>query len=246
MSDYLNRYDTLTAHKAPDAVGMYAWYGRLDAGILDWQYELVDGKDVGINRFRTLLQKHTSRLTPPPLVTTAVTTFSTLYKGTLEEQGINFLRSTLDSIAEASNSQDGVEATSAKLLLDAIEQPKMRAWLVKIFSVVNPIISAPIYIGVAKSLNERLGTHVSHLQKFSAAIAKEPLRRKELLQGPKSSFGSRAIGMGFTLESLEVWTLNLEQLLEVSNPSEKDNLRAVAEAAEWLLNRWHRPMLGRK
>jgi hypothetical protein len=246
MPDYLTRYDTLTAYKAPDAVGMYAWYGRLDAGMLDWQYDLVNGEDVGINRFRTILQKHTSRFTPPPLVTTAASTFSTLYRGMLEEQGINFLRSTLDAVTESSNSQDNIEATSAKLLLDAIEQPKMRAWLVKIFSAVNPIISAPIYIGVAKSLNERLGTHVNHLQKFSAAIAKEPLRRKELLQGSKSSFGSRAIGMGFTVESLEVWTLNIEQLLEVNNPSEKDNLRAVAEAAEWLLNRWHRPMLGRK
>jgi hypothetical protein len=246
MGEHFVRYDSLTAHKAPDAVGMYAWYGRLDAGILDWQYELVEGKDVGINRFRILLQKHTSRFTPPPLVTTAATTFSALYKGTLEEQGINFLRSTLDAITVSSAGQDDVEATSAKLLLDAIEQPKVREWLVKIFSVVNPIVSAPIYIGVAKSLNDRLGTHVNHLQKFSAAIAKEPLRRKELLQASKSSFGSRAIGMGFTIESLEVWTLNLEQLLDVDNPSEKDKLRAVAEAAEWLLNRWHRPMLGRK
>lgn len=248
---HLQRFDSRTISKAPTCVGLYAWYGRLDAGIKDWELELVNGIDAGVYRFTKLLQQHTSRYQAPPLATKAKGNFAITYEGLLEERSLNFLQTILSNEENLSFEHDENDSqettrnkTRAKRLHETVERYKTRKWLVNVLRITTPILSSPVYIGVSDNLNTRLNTHLKELRDLSEATKHNPTDRESLLGAPDSSFAKRAIGMGFSTESLEVWTLNLETALGVSN--DPVNLRIMAEAAEWLLNRWHRPTLGRR
>lgn len=248
---HIERFDSRTIAKAPSCVGLYAWYGRLDAGLKDWELELVNGIDAGVYRFTKLLQQHTSRYQAPPLKTKAKGSFAITYEGSLEERSLNFLQTILNreerfsfEFDENDSNETTRNKTKAKHLHDTVDRHKTRGWLVDVLRITTPILSSPVYIGVSENLNNRLGTHLKELRDLSEATKHNPTNRESLLNAPKSSFASRAIGMGFSTESLEVWTLNLETALGVSN--DPASLRTMAEAAEWLLNRWHRPTLGRR
>lgn len=51
--------------------------------------------------------------------------------------------------------------------------------------------------------------------------------------------------MGFSVDTLTAWTLSLTRL-QPDTSIDVNTLRSVAETAEWLLNRWYRPMLGKR
>ena len=107
----------------------------------------------------------------------------------------------------------------------------------------TPFAAAPIYVGVAKNLNDRLRQHTEQLFKLAELIRKNPENKRKLLESDKSTFASRALATGFNEDTVVVWTLNLDSLFQ---GVEREDLRAVAESAEWLLNRWHKPLLGKR
>ncbi|MEO1268522.1 MAG: hypothetical protein AAFX99_10520 [Myxococcota bacterium] len=240
-----DRYTCMTVGQATTGVGLYAWYGVLDAGPKDWELDLDGDTDRGIERFRALLGRHTLRYTPPALAATAKGTFSTFYQGNLEEQSASALRRVLTDGHEPNDEEESpYTILRAKRLSETLESAQMRGWLVQTLGVATPILSAPIYVGVSDRVQERLSTHVRQLRQFSHAVAARPEDRQQLLEAEKSSFASRAVGMGFTVDTLEVWVLDIERLLDGEH--DKAKLRTLVEAAEWLLNRWHRPLLGRR
>ena len=152
-----------------------------------------------------------------------------------------------DTLSAAGNNQEenSYDHQRAPKLQASLESRDARLLMVKALEIAMPVLSAPIYVGVATCLNTRLSQHVNDINKLSSAVNDDPEVRQRLREKGKSNFAQRAVAAGFTPESLQVWTCNLDLLIE-DLESQSHDARAVAEAVEWLLNRWHRPYLGRR
>lgn len=245
LLEHFARFTIESISQVPDKVGLYAWYSRVAAGPADYEVDLQDGRDAGIKRFRMLLQRHTERHTAPPLRTDAHGAFSAHFGGLLEDLTVRTLQIALSG--RVVDEADDYERKRTTALNDSIEQPRLRRALVETLRVSTPVLAAPLYIGISINLRSRLAVHVSQFQRLSDLVRRDPGARSQLQAQPKS-FAIRAVARGFTAEHLEVWALDLQTLLledEGKNAS-PDQLRQVAEAGEWLLNRWYRPYLGRK
>lgn len=243
--EHFVRFTTKDISQVPARVGIYAWYSRTAVGPADYRVDIRQGRDIGVDRFRSVLQRHTERHTAAPMVTDARGTFSMHYAGVLEDRTAETLKAVLSG--EAFDSASDYESGRSRALADSIEKPELRAQLVRALGVSSPVLSAPLYIGISVNLRDRLATHTRQLQRLSDLVRREPTARKQLQSNPKS-FAVRAIARGFTEEHLEVWVLDLQALLldEPDGAASPEELRAVAEAGEWLLNRWHRPYLGKR
>jgi hypothetical protein len=109
-----------------------------------------------------------------------------------------------------------------------------------------PVFSAPIYIGKAKNLRNRLIEHATTFRKYHDAIAREPHRREELLEHLRKQdpdFGARAAVLNFGADELKVipWQIQDSVSVDLTEAEQED----IATALEWLLNRWYRPICGR-
>lgn len=113
--------------------------------------------------------------------------------------------------------------------------------MVKLLPKCTPFLAAPIYIGVTDSLKERLRSHVSGLRRMQSGLRGESPPKD--FDGDESEFAVRAAKMGFNVENLYVVTLTTA---DSDDRLDEDQVRSISEAVEWFLNRWHRPLLGKK
>ena len=244
VETYYQLFSLETVSQAPKAAGLYAWYAGLNAGLKDWELEVVDGIDVGTDRLRNLLKRHTDRYCFRELETTALGAFSQTWSGHLQDQTANTLRSVL---AEPTDFQEqaNYDQQRAPKLLSTLESRDKRQLMVKALEIALPVLSAPIYVGVAECLHKRLSQHVREINQLTSSVIKDPASRQRFRKEKKTNFALRAIAAGFSPENLQVWTFNLDLLIEELGSKTQD-ARTVAEAVEWVLNRWHRPYLGRR
>lgn len=91
---------------------------------------------------------------------------------------------------------------------------------------VVPFISAPLYVGETTGLRGRLLEHLKQLEQFG----KDPESIDE------TDFAGRAARLDLVPDLLQVWYVSFEYSMSHS----------VIVAIQDLLNRWHRPVLGRK
>jgi len=246
MSDkllkYYQEFSLETVSEAPNATGLYAWYASLNAGPKDWEMQIVDSEDKGIERLRNILRKQTDRFGFRTLETKAIGPFSQTWTGQLNDQTSNVLKDILSSSNDTQN-QDSNNEKGAPKLQASLESPDSRYLLVKALESASPFLSSPIYIGVAENLNSRLSDHARDIKKLTSKVAKDPGARDTLKKLSKKSFAIRAVVSGFSPANLLVWTFNLDSLAEDLEIDTQEH-RTVAEAAEWILNRWNRPYLG--
>lgn len=249
FKDFVEHVDILTPltiHRAPDSVGLYAWYGQIAFGPKDWEQQILSGVDEGEKTCRSLLQRHTTRYSSPKINIEGRGTFSTTWRGTLDDVTIERLRATISGDTDHSENNSKGSAEELKRLerfQHVLRRSDLRGTLLKVLKVCTPFVSAPIYVGVATSLRDRLKTHTDQFFKLSQAVAKNPERKRELLESDNSNFASRALAMGFNEDNVIAWTMNLSSMFHAVG---RDDLRSVAESAEWLLNRWHKPLLGKR
>ncbi len=231
--------------QAPHSVGIYAWYSKFDAGPRDWKMEVAtdDGRDLGIERTMSTVARHSARFFTPPLNVEVDGRLLERWKGRLTSVASERMRAKLatDSESDSSNG-DGSDGNGAGALRKVVARPRLRGELVRLLSTTSPLFTAPLYIGVSDNLHRRLGSHVRDLERFTHAVERDPDAQSRL-QEADLNFAMRAAGAGFRPGALEVWTLNLETLADDVPP---DELRVLIEAVEWLLNRWHKPQLGRR
>lgn len=241
----IRSYRCQDVDEAPEDVGLYAWYARLDAGPPDWNLDLQNGLDAGVPRFRSLLKRHSERFVPAPIALTGRSPFSATWSGSLESD-VADLFNALEGHAPDGGDPCDPDTTyrkrRAERLMETTASPELREALVQTLAAATPFLTSPIYIGVTKHLRTRLGRHRAQLLEEAAALRKDPGRREALLKS--SDFGARAAAAGFSASELVVWTVNLTQTL--AGVTDRERQRVVAEAGEWLLNRWHRPLLGRR
>ena len=217
---------------ADEAPGLYAWYATLVFGAADWQHALdARGCDLGMSRFGLLLSDQTMRLVPPTIRIGAVGHLWARWSGPLEEGGS-------EEIKKAIGLTHKSPAAGPAALRSVMQREDLRQATAELLSTCAPQVTAPIYIGVATSLRTRLKQHRTDLRdgiaaKNAAGGTPPPELRK--------SFGGRAAAAGFTEDMLSVATFPIS-----GGPLNVDDRRTVAEAAEFLLNRWSRPILGRQ
>jgi len=241
---------------APASPGLYAWYGKLDSPIADYKRQIDnDGNDIGEIRFRRLLAKHLERYELSPFVVTGRGTFGTKWAGSLSDESVNIVQRAVlgDELGEDT---DPYIREFAKSLSKVAERESYRAALLDVLSRAYPAISAPIYIGVATSLKDRLSEHVGLYRQLRDAI-KDPEQdlekirrfvertdRGEAKDGKKAGFSHRAVAQGFQPDHLFVAVLPLDDFIDSDIPVKVK--REIAEVGEWLLNHWHRPFAGRR
>lgn len=244
IEKYYQVFSVETVSQAPKATGLYAWYAGLNAGLKDWELEINDGIDAGTERLRKLLRRHTECYSYREIETTALGAFSQTWTGMLEDRTADILRDVLAE-PETVQEQENYDQKRAPKLRSSLESRDARYLIVKALESTIPIISAPIYVGVAECLNTRLSQHVRELNKLTNTVIKDPNSRQRLRKEKKTNFALRAVAAGFSPENLQIWTFNLESLVNDIGVQSQDP-RTVSEAIEWVLNRWHRPYLGRR
>lgn len=241
---YYQIFSLETVSQAPRATGLYAWYAGLNAGLKDWELEVIDGVDVGTERLRSLLKRHTDRYCVQELETTALGAFSQTWVGQLQDQTANTLRNVLAE-PNGVQEQESYDQKRAPKLQSTLESRNARRLMVRALEIAMPVLSSPIYVGVADCLQTRLAQHVREVNKLASTVNNDPSTRQRLREVKKTNFAVRAIAAGFSPDNLQVWTCNLDLLVEELGSKSQD-ARTVAEAVEWVLNRWHRPYLGRR
>jgi hypothetical protein len=219
--------------RAEDEPGLYAWYATLVFGTADWQQRLdtTTGSDLGMAAFGQLLAAQTSRLTPPTIRVGAVGHLWARWAGQLDEGGS-------PEIQKAIAQTHASPAAGPSALRKVVQREDLRQATAEVLSTCAPRVSAPIYIGVATSLRARLRQHVASLREGIDAIATNGGMAPDHL---RKSFGGRAAEAGFTEDLLSVATFPI-----APGALTVDDRRTIAEAAEFLLNRWTRPILGRR
>jgi hypothetical protein len=159
IEKYYQVFSVETVSQAPKATGLYAWYAGLNAGIKDWELDVVDGVDAGTDRLRKLLFRHTDCYSFRELETKALGSFSQTWAGQLQDQTADILRNALAKPDEIQES-DTYDLKRAPKLQSTLESRNARSLMVKALETAIPILSAPIYVGVADCLKTRLSQHV--------------------------------------------------------------------------------------
>jgi hypothetical protein len=232
---------------APQSPGIYAWYGKLDSPIADYKRQIDEaGKDMGEVRFRRLLAKHLERYELAPFILASKGTFGATWAGCMTDNSASVVqRAVLGE--ELGEEIDPYIRQFAELLSVVSEKEEYRHALVEVLERAYPAISAPIYIGVAENLRERIGVHVSRYKQLRDAIDGQEENFEKLRQHVKKNggqFADRAILYGFQPDHLFVTILPLDEFVDEKIPLKKK--KQIAEVGEWLLNHWHRPFAGRR
>jgi hypothetical protein len=206
---------------APQSPGLYAWYGKLDSPIADYKRQIDEaGNDMGEIRFRRLLAKHLERYELAPISLTSRGTFGATWGGTMRENSASVIQRAI--LGEELNDEiDPYIRDFAASLSVVSEKEEYRHALVEILEHAYPAISAPIYIGVAENLRERLSEHVSRYRQLRDALSKQEdgfERLSNYVAEKGGQFADRAIVYGFQPDHLFVTVLPLDDFLDEHIP----------------------------
>lgn len=233
----IHRFVCESIDSAPDATGIYAWYGVPRIGVADWK-DLTSGE----RRLRDLLRRHTERMMDQPIRLHARSRFGATWDGEMVNTTLRYLAAALSGvpIEKKNETEDESEdSVRAPKLQDSLKHESTRSVLVSALQACAPIFSTPLYIGVADKLRRRLREHREELYEYDEAVTSGKWTRDAVRF--RGSFAARAVGADFSPDQLVVYAWNLEPLAP-----EISDLRDLAEALEWLLNRWNRPVFGRR
>lgn len=235
--------------QAPVGPGIYAWYVTLPVGPADLIRDIMPGTGVdrGEQQLRDVLARHSQKHVPPPLNVTAQAAFQSVFAGTLKSTLNKTFADELEPSGDASGqTEEGYDAVGRQDLKFVLKQQRTRKALVDLLGAATPYLTAPIYIGTSGRLRTRLAQHADELERLWDALGKDPSlrdRMDQIVQSKKSTFAVRAIALGFSPDQLTVQILDAREVLE--GDFSEDQLKMLATASEWLLNRWHRPIAGR-
>jgi hypothetical protein len=230
----LQRYAFRDIDQSPLGPGIYAWYAIAPVGRRDWEPCIRGDRDLGAHNFLRLLANHTRRFAQITLKVSAESSFDTEWKGVLEDTGIESLAQMLQG------SQTTAEDESTLRAL--VNTPALREVFATALNATSPILASPVYIGRATCLKTRLKDHSDRISLLTRRCNEDPSYRDRLPE--KDIFADRAVKTGFTDSTLDVHTYDLTPYRDAGFTDEQ--LTAVAVSMELLLNRWYRPLLGRK
>lgn len=223
--------------RAPQVPGLYAWYVRPSLFKADIKTSCIGGEDVGQARTRAVLARHTARFDPPTRKLYGRSSFGGKWRGEMVDQGRQRIRHTL--LQKAPGGKTSIEFK----IHAATSTESKREYLSNILGAAHPLMAAPLYIGVTNNLRRRLREHSDgfietkdYCQRIDGYLAK----LKDQIDWRSADFAHRAAAAEFSSDNLFVVLLPLESCYDESEHED------ILHAAEWLLNRWYTPPLGRK
>lgn len=218
---------------APDTPGLYVWYGRLSVGPADWDESITESNADAKSQLLKALRAHTIKHRQQPLQLNATANFTTRWTGDLPPA----LPDNWNDDGTGTWASDG-----ENLLAKITSTNETRKKLLTLLDSSFPLFCSPLYIGLAieQSLRSRLGRHRSQLLRHWENLNRNPDYTIRITH--PANFADRAIKLGFSPEDLYCYTIHLGGAEESENLNENANL---LRSAEWLLNRWANPILGR-
>ncbi len=240
------KFTCSTVSQAPESPGLYAWYSKVDIGDSDYVKQIFEGKDEGATRFRASLARHTGRHNLPDMHVHIHSSFESEWKATISELTTErFVETLYGNPPVDEQAEQGIKKRLAALD-KSFETQKTRQLFKRILEDSVPIFASPIYIGVSDNLRRRLTEHVQYLQRLARALDREPQQREDLRRSASQSglFAARALAAGFDENLLEVHIQDFSEF--AGGEFTVEQLRDIAGSAEWVLNRWHKPYLGRR
>jgi hypothetical protein len=223
------------ASEAPDAPGLYVWFGRLRLGEADWKSANAGGQEAARENLWRSLSEHCAKYGKQEIDVKAVANFGTIWTGRLHEQ-----------IAKRwSQIMRGALSDEMRSLFDRVhENDESRELLVRVLDQAFPKLLSPLYLGktTQQTLAERLTQHANRfLELWDQAAFDEELASK---LGEPKSFAERAFSMGFTPDDLHFSCLAVRAVQGAGVSLAR--LEDAISAAEWILNRWNTPLLGKE
>jgi hypothetical protein len=226
---HLDRVD-----EAPNSAGLYVWYGKLSVGAADWDERETKSNLIAQNQLLDAMREHTLKYRQQPLRLEASANFSTQWSGGLEPTVPGSWNDEYDGVWGGMEDHSIARGTSSN---------PAREVLLSLLHNALPVFSSPLYIGLAieQSLRSRLHQHRNKLRRHWDGVTKDPDYPARI---KPENFADRAIKLGFSPRDLYFYTLHIETETEIN---ETTNLRQeeLLRSAEWLLNRWANPILGR-
>ena len=217
--------------QAPERKGLYAWYACLNLGKAVYEDARAGGAEEARTQTMIALRKHTSKHRQQPLKVDALANFSISWRGTL------------NSYSDSPEPSPFEQAEDAPAFLGhTAAAANTRINLLSALSVAFPIFLSPLYIGmtIEQTLRQRLERHKALFVRYWEQSQRDH-EYADRITNPKD-FAERAIKVGLVPRDLRFFTLHLEEGCELSNQEQNNLIRS----AEWLLNRWASPLLGRK
>jgi hypothetical protein len=247
--DGFERFQLSELDRVPRVPGIYAWYAKAQIGAPDWRRtDNEEGVDQGGANLRSLLARHTARFAPPALKTTALGSFRDSWEGRLLPERFGRF---VDAVSKGTlEGEWNVVQFPEKEMPRVFSGERQRARLTQLLELASPIFSAPLYIGRADDLNQRVRDHLSELDRWHRAVKGNPAHRDKLKQllfeghadeCLRDIFATRAVACGFSPDNLEVYVLDIASTLSIAIEAAKD----LSAVLEWFLNTWNRPLLGR-
>jgi hypothetical protein len=224
---------------APTVAGLYAWYARPSIARADFKGTQGNGGDVGHQRIRSALVRHTARFDPPPKRLSSRSPFGGRWRGEMVDHGRAKIRRTI--LQDPPHHANSIEE---KVYLATRDQ-KCRERLVEVLEMAHPLLASPVYIGVTNNLRRRLKEHTDSFLELKERCVKLDNylnRLKAEVDNSSTDFAHRAVAAEFTAEHLFVVAIPLASPIA---EADADHLN-ILSAAEWLLNRWYLPPFGRK
>ena len=220
---------------APDLPGLYVWYARFRVGEADWDEVYAGGNERAAFHLMKALREHSLKFGRQELDVRVQSNFSCLWKGALREE-----QSAKWKTEEANEEEDGFSERVGPALADN----RRREFLVEFLESSFPYFSSPLYLGKAsdQTLRERLRQHSNHfLELWEKYIQDQEFALR--IQNPKD-FAERAFKLGFAPEDLFCMTITVDPA--IARDLKRSEISLLIESAEWLLNRWATPILGRR
>lgn len=230
IEKYLKKYEIDAFDSISESPGIYCWYAELKIEPMDWRQD--DGSV--IRAVHESIQKHRANA----LKASIKSNFGLKWEKTINANESSNFEEHLQHIFE--DEQENHDFCELGELLSSVSN---RELLSKVLNNISPLFNVPLYIGKAYNLKRRLNEHKRELDYYADSLPEDP----EILFSDGKSFVERAIGAGFAVEELVVYTLDLMTFVEeqsISNIS-SDGLKQIALLAEYILNRRLRPSFGR-
>lgn len=209
--------------QAPDCPGLYVWYARLSLGKADWHADFAGGSKEASENLKASIRAHSSKHGSQNMKVEVTAQFTNRWCGLLEE---------------ASELRWG--DFSAAGFNEICDQDKTRTALVELLQDCFPLFSSPLYIGLAadQTLRKRL---IQHSKVFGNLWHSKGKIEDSI---DPASFSARAFNAGFSPSELFCYAIAINS--STTSPLSDSQRRVLISTAEWLLNRWSLPTLGRK
>ena len=198
---------------APEEPGIYSWY--LDPVLR--QADLVDSQSTKENLLRLAEQ-----LMLPSFELEARGHLSLRFQGNL------------DHVHLASENSGGLSQLVESILNDDLK----RDAFAKILGTAAPHLMAPLYIGVATNIRQRLRQHRYDIERYRE-LQRTGLK-DSVIEDAKQKFALEIVKRGIPSRRLRVF---ISSTFEIQN---NENVRETAEAVETILNRLFYPIMGRR